>query len=124
MKRFLFVLSVLLPVLVFGQKPYKFDHTKVDVGKIQVYKEAKGVYTIENTGKKPLIILEAVGSCGCVHVKYPKKPIAPGKQAKIIVTYHPYAPGEFKKGAFIRFSAKAPYDHIFLILTGKAVMDK
>ena len=36
-------------------------------------------FTFTNTGKTPLLISGASGSCGCTAVDYPRDPIAPGK---------------------------------------------
>ena len=51
-----------------------------------------------NTGKKPLLILDATASCGCTRPEFPTKPIKPGKKGKIKVTFSPIGrPGAFKK---------------------------
>lgn len=65
-------------------------------------KEAKGPVTTTfefvNTGNKPLIIVEAMASCGCTRPEYPTRPIKPGKKGKISVTYSPIGrPGAFRK---------------------------
>jgi len=43
-------------------------------------------FVITNSGNKPLEIEKVVTKCGCSVAEYPKKPIAPGEQAKIKVT--------------------------------------
>ena len=49
-------------------------------------------------GNKPLIIVEAMASCGCTRPEYPTRPIKPGKKGKISVTYSPIGrPGAFRK---------------------------
>ncbi|MBO4871470.1 MAG: DUF1573 domain-containing protein [Muribaculaceae bacterium] len=51
-----------------------------------------------NTGNKPLLILDAVASCGCTRPEFPTKPIKPGKKGKIKVIYSPIGrPGAFRK---------------------------
>jgi hypothetical protein len=45
-------------------------------------------FDFTNTGKSPLIISSANGSCGCTVPDYPRDPIAPGKSATIKVTFN------------------------------------
>lgn len=64
-------------------------------------------FEFTNTGKGPLVILNATADCGCTRPEYPKSPIAPGKSAKIRVTFNPknYA-GGFVKNVKIKTNAK------------------
>ena len=63
-------------------------------------------FEFTNTGNKPLIIIEAVASCGCTSPEYPKRPIAPGKSGVITVYYNPIGrPGGFKKDVKVRTNA-------------------
>ena len=122
MKRGVLILLVsFLPLYILAQKPYSFNTTKIDVGKVKVFEIAKGEFILKNTSQKPIIITQAIGSCGCVRVFYPHKPIKPGETAKITVTYRPYAKGKFRKAAFLQFSLNPPYDHAVLIIKGTAV---
>ncbi len=43
------------------------------------------VYSFTNTGKEPLLITNAKGSCGCTVPDYPKTPIAPGETGEVKV---------------------------------------
>lgn len=79
-----------------------------DFGTIQ---EAKGpvscTFEFTNTGNKPLLIIDAVASCGCTRPEYPSKPIKPGKKGKIKVTYSPIGrPGFFKKTVKVKTNGK------------------
>lgn len=49
----------------------------------------KTSFVFTNTGKEPLIISNATGSCGCTVPNYPKEPIMPGKTGKIDVEFKP-----------------------------------
>ena len=53
--------------------------------------------TIEftNTGKLPLVINQAYGSCGCTVPKYDKEPVLPGKKGKLEIEFN----SEHKAGA-------------------------
>jgi len=46
-------------------------------------------FEFTNTGKNPLVITDAKGSCGCTVPEFPKEPIAPGGKGKIKVVYSP-----------------------------------
>jgi hypothetical protein len=45
-------------------------------------------YTFKNTGKTPLLITDAIVTCGCTVPDYPKEPIAPGKTGVIHVKFN------------------------------------
>ena len=66
---------------------YKVD--KHDFGKVMQDSENKYVFKFTNTGKEPLVITNAVGSCGCTVPDYPKHPIAPGASSEINIVYKP-----------------------------------
>ncbi|HRH37798.1 MAG TPA: DUF1573 domain-containing protein [Flavobacteriales bacterium] len=63
-----------------------YDH---DFGTVKQDSKNKYVFTFTNTGKEPLIIENAVGSCGCTVPNYPKAPVPPGGKADIEVEYSP-----------------------------------
>lgn len=50
---------------------------------IKAGEKAVHIYKFKNTGKEPLIISDAKGSCGCTVPQWPKEPIAPGKGDKV-----------------------------------------
>ena len=60
-----------------------------DFGNIKQDTENKYTFRFTNTGKEPLIIESATGSCGCTVPNYPKEPVAPGAQGSIEVVYKP-----------------------------------
>ena len=66
-----------------------FNDMAHDFGKINQDTENKKIFTFTNTGTEPLVISNAVGSCGCTVPSYPKEPIAPGKTGEIEVVYKP-----------------------------------
>ena len=45
-------------------------------------------FVFKNTGKSDLLIFNATASCGCTVPEYPKKPIHPGDEGKIIVSFN------------------------------------
>lgn len=55
-------------------------------------------FEVINTGNKPLLIIDALASCGCTRPEFPTKPIKPGKKGKIKVTFSPLGrAGAFRK---------------------------
>jgi hypothetical protein len=66
-----------------------FDTYSHDFGKIKQDTKNTKIFKFKNTGKEPLIIQNATGSCGCTVPKYPKEPIPPGGTGEIEVEYSP-----------------------------------
>lgn len=89
----------------FAQAKIQFDKLNYDFG---TFSEAQPVqkctFTFTNTGDKPLVINQAVASCGCTVPQYTKTPIKPGEKGTIAVTYNGKGkfPGHFKKTITIR----------------------
>lgn len=73
------------------------ETTEVDYGKIEQGADPYRVFKFTNTGKAPLVIENAKGSCGCTVPTYPKEPIAPGETAEIKVRYDTNRVGKFTK---------------------------
>lgn len=66
-----------------------FATSSHDFGKIMQDSDNHYAFKFTNTGKEPLVITNAVGSCGCTVPDYPKHPIAPGESAELKVEYKP-----------------------------------
>ena len=66
-----------------------FDISEHDFGNISQGTTNDYVFTFTNTGKEPLIITNAKGSCGCTVPQWPKEPIAPGATGEIAIQYKP-----------------------------------
>jgi hypothetical protein len=66
-----------------------FTQYEHDFGKVKQDSKNKYVFNFTNTGKEPLIIESATGSCGCTVPNYPKAPIPPGGTGEIEVEYSP-----------------------------------
>ncbi len=58
-------------------------------GKVKQNTDNGYTFKFTNTGKIPLVISDAKGSCGCTVPDYPKEPIAPGATGEINVMYKP-----------------------------------
>lgn len=65
-----------------------FEETEFDYGVIDEGDKARHTYKFTNTGKEPLIISNAKGSCGCTVPQWPKEPIPPGGTGSIDVEFN------------------------------------
>lgn len=66
-----------------------FANSTHDFGKIMQDSDNKYAFKFTNTGNEPLVITNAVGSCGCTVPDYPKHPIKPGETGEIKIEYKP-----------------------------------
>ena len=93
MKKTLLTALMLVCGIVFAsaQAEIKFEKLAHDFGN---FPESSPVvsctFTFTNTGDKPLVINQAVASCGCTVPEYTKDPIQPGKKGEIKVVAHPH----------------------------------
>jgi hypothetical protein len=85
-----------------------FEKTTHDYGTIE--NGANGVYEFKftNTGKEPLIISRAKGSCGCTVPSWPSEPILPGESGTISVKYDTKRTGPINKSVTITSNASTP----------------
>lgn len=86
----------------------RFDAISHDFGVISGNEPAKCTFTFTNTGTAPLIIHQAIATCGCTVPNYSKDPVKPGEKGQIEVTYNGRAGGmgHFMKGINVRSNAK------------------
>ena len=109
---------MLLSVIsTYAQAEIKFDKTTHDFG---TFSENSPVvsctFTFSNVGNAPLVIHQAVASCGCTVPDYTKEPILPGQKGTIKVTYNGTGkyPGHFKKSITLRTNAKTEMLRIYI----------
>ncbi len=67
----------------------QFAEITHDFGTIQQDTKNTKIFKFTNKGTEPLIIEDAIGSCGCTVPKFPKEPIKPGETGEIEVVYSP-----------------------------------
>lgn len=67
---------------------FDFGNATWDFGTITEGEVVVHAFEFTNTGKEPLIISKAKGSCGCTVPSWPKEPIAPGETAEIMVSFN------------------------------------
>jgi hypothetical protein len=64
-----------------------FEETKHNFGMIRQGEVVSHDFKFTNTGDAPLIITEAVVTCTCTKVDFPKQPIAKGESGVVKVTF-------------------------------------
>lgn len=82
-----------------------FHQDTIDYGTIPHNADGYRYFKFTNTGKEPLIIKEAHGSCGCTIPTWPKEPIQPGQSNEIKVHYATDRIGRFQKTVTITSNA-------------------
>ena len=112
MKKLIFLSVMLLcsVTAVMAQKPaqIKFDSTTHDFGTFSESEpKVTCTFTYTNVGEQPLVVNQAIASCGCTVPEYTKTPIKPGEKGAIDVTYDgtDKFPGHFQKTITIRSNA-------------------
>lgn len=77
-----------------------------DYGTIKNGSDGTCEFKFKNTGKEPLIISNARGSCGCTVPTWPKEPIMKGQSGVIKVHYDTKRQGAFTKTVTLESNAK------------------
>lgn len=117
------VISMAEPVISFDKREWDWGSFSED-NPIQ-----KCVFTFTNTGDAPLVINQAVASCGCTVPKFTKTPVRPGETGTINVTYSGKGkvPGHFRKSITVHSNGKPEIVRLYIegIMTeGKAANKK
>ena len=74
-----------------------FDKTVYEYGNVKPGADGHRVFTVKNTGDKPLIISRVQASCGCTTPEWSQAPIMPGKTTELKVGYDTKIVGPFTK---------------------------
>jgi len=87
--------------------PVEFEKEKHDYGTIKNGADGTYDFKFKNTGKEPVLITNAKGSCGCTVPEWPKEPILPGKSSVIKVSYDTKRAGAINKNVTITITNSA-----------------
>lgn len=82
-----------------------FETEVIDYGTIEQGADGNREFKFTNTGREPLIISNARGSCGCTVPTWPKTPIAPGASDVIKVHYDTKRIGPINKSVTVTSNA-------------------
>lgn len=84
-----------------------FDETEFDFGNINKGTAVEHKFTFTNTGKAPLVIVDAKSSCGCTVPQYSKDPVAPGEKGELLVKYNGSGTNQVTKTVTIKANTEA-----------------
>lgn len=104
---------------VMAQKPaqIKFEKTTHNFGSFSE-KDPKVTCTFvyTNVGEQPLVINQAIASCGCTVPQYTKEPVKPGEKGELKVTYNGAGkfPGHFKKSITVRSNGAIEMTRLYI----------
>lgn len=120
MKKIFLLLMMLANLVAYAQQEHpeiKFDKTVHNFGTFSEKTPVQtAVFAFTNIGKAPLIINQAIASCGCTIPSYTKEPIMPGEKGTVKVTYNGKGkfPGHFKKSITIRTNGKVEMVRLYI----------
>lgn len=120
MKKIFLLLMMLASLVAYAQQEQpeiKFDKTVYNFGTFSEKTPVQtAVFAFTNIGKAPLIINQAIASCGCTIPSYTKEPIMPGEKGTVKVTYNGKGkfPGHFKKSITIRTNGKVEMVRLYI----------
>ena len=75
-----------------------FEESSYDFGEVMEGEKVVHIYKFKNTGKEPLVISNAKGSCGCTVPDWPREPIAVGASGEIRVQFDSKGKGKVGGG--------------------------
>lgn len=97
-----------------------FEKTEHDFGKLLKGEVVTYSFKFKNSGDAPLLITGVEKACGCTTSKYDSRPINPGEEGKIVITFD----SSSKKGyQNIRIVVKANTNPSVNILRIKALVE-
>lgn len=95
----------------------KFDKTTHNFGSFSEDNPIVScTFTFTNVGKAPLVIHQAIASCGCTVPEYTQEPVLPGKTGTVKVTYNGTGryPGHFRKSITLRTNAETEMIRLYI----------
>ena len=120
MKKLLSTIAVVfaLAVSVQAQGVLKFNKEVHDFGKLSEGPLATYNFEVTNTGTAPVVISNAMASCGCTTPEFSKDAIMPGGKSVIKVGYNTSGrPGSFTKT--ITVTSNAENSSVILTIKGE-----
>lgn len=100
----------------------EFEENTYDFGQVMEGEKVVHVYKFKNTGKEPLVISNAKGSCGCTVPDWPREPIAVGGSGEIRVQFDSRGKGQVGgalKTNKVTLTANTNPQNTYLTLKGK-----
>jgi hypothetical protein len=100
----------------------EFEEDTYDFGEIMEGEKVVHVYKFNNTGKEPLVISNAKGSCGCTVPEWPREPIPVGGSGEIRVQFDSKGKGKVggaTQAKKVTITANTDPANTFLNIKGK-----
>ena len=91
-----------------------FPETEYNFGVLEYKNPVKHRFKVNNNGESPLIISNVETSCGCTVPEWTKKPIKPGKEGEINITYDSDFPGQFRKTITVFYNGASSPDTLLI----------
>ena len=110
------------PVPVGPLTSLEFEETSFDFGEIMEGEKVVHIYKFKNTGKEPLVISNAKGSCGCTVPDWPREPIPVGGSGEIKVQFDSKGKGKVggaTQSKKVTLTANTDPQNAFLTIKGK-----
>ena len=119
MKKILIIAIALMASVTYAsaQAKIKFDKTTHNFGSFsEKDPRVTCTFTYTNVGEQPLVVNQAVASCGCTVPEYTKTPVKPGEKGTIKVTYNGTGkfPGHFKKSITVRTNGVVEMTRLYI----------
>lgn len=94
-----------------------FQEEKYNFGEVEEGPQATHEFIFTNTGTEALVLSNVKASCGCTTPSWPKDPILPGDEGKILVSYNTAKRiGNFNKSITITSNAVEDATKVIYIL--------
>jgi hypothetical protein len=95
----------------------QFSETSFNFGTLKQGEKVEHTFIFKNIGKEPLVISEVHTSCGCTVADYTEKPVNPGSQGYVKVTFNSAGKhGQQFKTIIIKANTKP--EKTMLVITG------
>ena len=95
----------------------EFSELEYDFGTVKEGVKVSHTYKFKNTGKEPLIISNAQGSCGCTVPNWTREPVKPGGTGEIVVEFNTQGKAG-KRNQKVTVTANTNPPQTFLSLNG------
>ena len=75
----------------------RIEQDTIDLDTVRYGEKKQIAFRIRNTGEVPLLIRDVRPSCGCTEAQWEKRPVQPGEETVVSVTFEPNSLGRFMK---------------------------
>lgn len=120
MKKILLGLLFATPLMTAGaaeKAKIEFNETSYVFQENILGETSEHVFVFKNTGSAPLVVTDAIPSCGCVKPSWTRQPVQPGDTGSVHVYYTSKVSGAFHKT--IKVYSNAQGKKPMLTITGE-----